>query len=89
MNPSPNILGWSDQGGQDGCGMWLMGEKRNAYRVWWVNLKKRDNLQHLGVDGSIILTLLRQDGLLIKYPQFTDVLNTLNVQPYNIFLLMF
>ena len=69
--------------------MWLMGEKRNAYRVWWVNLKKRDNLQHLGVDGSIILTLLRPDGLLIKYPQFPDVLNTLNVQPRNIFLLTF
>ena len=48
--------------------MWLMGEKRNANRVWWVNLKKRDNLQHLDVDGSIILTLLRPDGLLIKYP---------------------
>ena len=66
MYPSPNILGWSDQGGQDGCVMWLIGEKQNAYRVWWVNLKKRHNLQHLGVDGSITLTLLRQDGLLIK-----------------------
>ena len=57
MYPSPNILGWLDQRGQDGCGMWLMGEKRNAYRVWWVNLKKRDNLQHPGADGSIILKL--------------------------------
>ena len=54
---------------------------------WWGNLKKSDNLQHLGVDGSIILTLLRPDGLLIKYPQFPDVLNALNVQPHNIFLL--
>ena len=62
------------------------GGEQKAYRVWWVNLKKRDNLQHLGVDGSIILTLLRPDGLLIKYPQFPDVLNTLNVQPHNIFL---
>ena len=35
------------------------------------------------------LTLCRADGLLIKYPQFPDVLNGLNVQPHNIFLLMF
>ena len=36
------------------CGLW----GRNAYRVWWVNLKKRENFQHLGVDGSIILKLV-------------------------------
>jgi len=35
-----------------------------------------------------ILTLCRTDRLLIKYPQFLDVLNTLHVQPHNIFLLM-
>jgi len=52
-------------------------------------VKKTDNLKHLGVDGSIILTLLRWDGLLIKYPQFPDVFNTLNVQHHNIFLLTF
>jgi len=34
------------------------------------------------------LTPCRTDGLLIKYPQFPDVLNTLNVQPHIIFLLM-
>jgi len=28
----------------------------------------------------------RPDGLLIKYPQFPDVLNDLNVQPHNMFL---
>jgi len=33
------------------------------------------------------LTLCRPDGLLIKYPQFPDVLKALNVQPQNIFLL--
>jgi len=33
------------------------------------------------------LTLCRPDGLLIKYPQFPDLLNALNVQPHNIFLL--
>ena len=57
MYPSPNILGWLDQG-EDRWGMWLMGEKQNAYRIWWVNLNKRDNSQHLGVDGSIILKLV-------------------------------
>jgi len=33
------------------------------------------------------LTPCRPDGLLIKYPQFPDLLNPLNVQPHNIFLL--
>jgi hypothetical protein len=37
----------------------------------------------------LLLTPCQPDGLLIKYPQFPDVLNTLNVQPHNIFLLMF
>jgi hypothetical protein len=34
-----------------------------------------------------ILTACRPDGLFIKYPQFMDVLNALNIQPHNIFLL--
>jgi len=33
------------------------------------------------------LTQCRPDGLLIKYPQFLDVVKTLNVQPHIIFLL--
>jgi hypothetical protein len=33
MYPSPNNLGWSDQGGWDGWGMWHIREKRNTYRV--------------------------------------------------------
>ena len=37
---------------------------------------------------SPLLTPCCPDGLLIKHPQFLDVLNTLNVQPHNIFLLM-
>jgi len=31
-----------------------MGEE-NVSRVWWGNLKKRDHLVHLGVDGNIML----------------------------------
>ena len=33
MYPSPDILGWSDQGGWDGWGMQYMEEKQNAYKV--------------------------------------------------------
>jgi len=33
-----------------------------------------------------ILTLCQPDGPVIKYPQFPDVLNALNVQPQNILL---
>ena len=36
-----------------------------------------------------LLTHCRPDGPLIKYPQFPDLLSTLNVQPHNIFLLTF
>jgi hypothetical protein len=32
-----------------------VGEKVNAYRVWWGNLKDRNNLRDLDVDGRIIL----------------------------------
>jgi hypothetical protein len=32
-----------------------MGEMRNAYKIWLENLKGRDHLEDLGVDGRIIL----------------------------------
>ena len=32
-----------------------MSEWRNTYRMWLENLKERDNLEDLGLDGSIIL----------------------------------
>ena len=35
------------------CGIWGRNEMHTGF--WWVNLKKRDNLQDLGVDGSIKL----------------------------------
>jgi hypothetical protein len=43
--------------GMDGaCGICRRNEMHTGFR--WVNLKKRDNLQDLGVDGSIILKLV-------------------------------
>jgi hypothetical protein len=32
-----------------------MGERRDAYRFWWVNLRVRDHLEDPGLDGRIIL----------------------------------
>jgi hypothetical protein len=32
-----------------------MGERRGAYRVWWVNLREGDHWEDPGVDGRIIL----------------------------------
>ena len=32
-----------------------LGEKRNAQRVWWTNLKEADHLQDLGLDVRITL----------------------------------
>jgi hypothetical protein len=32
-----------------------MGERRGTYRVWWENLRERDDLEDLGIDGRIIL----------------------------------
>jgi len=33
----------------------LMGEGRKVYRIWWGNLRKRDDLEHPGVEGRIII----------------------------------
>jgi len=32
-----------------------MRERRGAYRVLWGNLRERENLEDLGVDGRIVL----------------------------------
>jgi hypothetical protein len=37
-------------------GIW--GRNKMHTGLWWVNLKKGDDLQHPGVDGSIILKLV-------------------------------
>jgi hypothetical protein len=36
------------------------GNKRNAYRVCWSNLRERDHLEGLGVDWRIILRWIRK-----------------------------
>jgi hypothetical protein len=35
-----------------------MGEWRGAYREWWVNMRERDHLEVLGVEGRIVLKLV-------------------------------
>ena len=32
-----------------------MGDRRGAYRFWWGNVRERDHLEDLGVDGRIIV----------------------------------
>jgi hypothetical protein len=32
-----------------------VGEKRESYRFWWGNLRDRDHLEDIDVDGMIIL----------------------------------
>jgi hypothetical protein len=32
-----------------------MGDRRGAYRVWWGDLRERDHLKDLGLNGRIIL----------------------------------
>jgi hypothetical protein len=33
-----------------------MGKKRDAYRIWWGDLREGDHLEDPGVDGRILLT---------------------------------
>jgi hypothetical protein len=35
-----------------------VGDRTGAYRVWWLVLKKRDHLEHLDLDGRMILKLI-------------------------------
>jgi hypothetical protein len=32
-----------------------MANRRAAYNIWWENLRERDHLKDLGVDGKVIL----------------------------------
>jgi hypothetical protein len=38
-----------------------MGQKRNAYMVWWGILKENDYLEDPDVDGPIILLIVLRD----------------------------
>jgi len=38
---------------------WLNVLSRNAYRFWWQNLKKKDNLENRDIDGRNINLYLK------------------------------
>ena len=54
--------------------------------IWSLTMREERGLRIFENSVQIIISLCRPDGLLIKYPQFQDLLNALNVQPHNIFL---
>jgi hypothetical protein len=35
-----------------------MVDKRDAYRVWWVDLREGDHLEDLGINGRTVLKLI-------------------------------
>jgi hypothetical protein len=40
-----------------------MGDRKGAYRFWWGDLRERDHLEDLGVDGRIILNGSSSSGM--------------------------
>jgi hypothetical protein len=56
---SPNIVRLIKSGRMRGAGhVARMGDRRGVYRVWWGNLRERDNLGDPVVDWRIILRLI-------------------------------
>jgi len=54
--PDQVFFMWSDQKEWDGWGMWHgLGQGDIHTGFWWGNLRKRDYLKDLDVDGRIIL----------------------------------
>ena len=53
-NPHQIFLGEQVKGDEMGGACVCVGEKRNGYMVWWGNLKERDHLEDLGLDGRIL-----------------------------------
>jgi hypothetical protein len=41
--------------GEQSRKMAQMLDRRCEYRIWWENLRERDYLEHLGIDGRLIL----------------------------------
>jgi hypothetical protein len=53
---SPHIIWWPNQTGWDGMDMWHPWATKELHAgLWWGNLRERDNVEDLGVDGRIIL----------------------------------
>ena len=47
------LLGWLNQAGWDGRGMWhASGRREKSTGIWWENLKERDHLEEMFVDGK-------------------------------------
>jgi len=56
---SPNILQVIRQEEYDGWVMWNVRESREVHTgFWWGDLRERDNLEAIGVDGRVILKLI-------------------------------
>ena len=61
--PITNIIGFMKLKRISWMGMWhAWGEMRNSHRVLLENLKGRDYLDDLGIDGRIILSLRNVGG---------------------------
>jgi hypothetical protein len=57
--PNQILFQSSNQGGLDGPDMWHVRERGEVHEeFWWGNLREKDLLKDLGLDGRIILQLI-------------------------------
>ena len=64
---TPNIIQVIRQEEYDGWVMWNLRESGEVHTsFWWGDLRERDNLEALGLDGRVILKLIfkKRDGIL-------------------------